>query len=289
MRFNLPVSNLILHDFYHYTKNLPQGIKRFLMKKQLANSLQTPAGILRALNRVSTKYNLRLDKIIRALIDSTDYREDDAITLLNMDGSIPSKQKLFGIYLNKGDYLAASEILDDFRGIEHPYLTGFVTLNQKILTLYQNNKTIYDIDSVDLVYINELARQCPPSPAVYQARAIIEIITGIHIPACPKSIGLRSISLQETNNTFAKLKPALGDNYPDPFSDYTTIPYNLQDNIDGEIIIKDVLGKTIKTVSVNPETNLLRLNTNHWAKGIYYYSLKVNNEIIDTKKMVITK
>ena len=81
----------------------------------------------------------------------------------------------------------------------------------------------------------------------------------------------------------------LGENYPDPLSDFTIIPYEIPIESTAIIIIKDVLGKTIKIIDINSEGKEVNLQTNDWALGIYYYSLEINDEIIDTKKMVIAK
>ena len=81
----------------------------------------------------------------------------------------------------------------------------------------------------------------------------------------------------------------LGENYPDPLSSFTTIPYEIPYETKGRIIIKDVLGKIIKVIDINSEKREVNLKTDDWALGIYYYSLEINNEIIDTKKMILSR
>ena len=137
-----------------------------------------------------------------------------------------------------------------------------------------------------------LANTCPPNPAVYNAKAIVKVLTGEHIPDCPKDFGTKNFqfSISEEyfdNNVLDKIM--LGDNYPDPFTEQTTIPYKLPEETKGKIIITDVLGRTVEVITILQEENEIELKTNSWGYGIYYYSLEINNEIIDTKKMVIAR
>ena len=137
--------------------------------------------------------------------------------------------------------------------------------------------------------------KCPPNPGVYNARGIYEIITGEHIPACPKGMGTKSMQISNSCNNIESSNwkqseiVILGDNYPDPFTDYTFIPYELPVNTRGKIIVKDVLGKTIRVEQINSDIFELKLQTNNWALGVYYYSLEIDNEIIDTKRMIIAR
>ncbi len=153
-------------------------------------------------------------------------------------------------------------------------------------------KTIYDIDSIDMAYVYDLAYQCPTNPAVYNARAIVEVLLGEHIPPCPSGLYTKSMQVSDFtvhNNTEKEVEPILGDNYPEPFSSLTNIPYQLPDYVKGQIVIKDVLGRVLFEIEITSENNLIKLNTEKWAKGLYFYSLKINGLIIDSKKMIVNR
>ncbi len=79
----------------------------------------------------------------------------------------------------------------------------------------------------------------------------------------------------------------LGDNYPDPFTEQTTIPYKLPEETKGKIIITDVLGRTVEVITIVQEENEIELKTNDWENGIYYYSLIISGKVIETKKMIL--
>ena len=84
----------------------------------------------------------------------------------------------------------------------------------------------------------------------------------------------------------------LGQNYPNPYSSGTIIPYNIL--TPGFVVIKmfDGLGRIVNTlVSENQEVALykLRLDAGELNTGVYYYTMAVDNAFVDTKRMIILK
>lgn len=96
----------------------------------------------------------------------------------------------------------------------------------------------------------------------------------------------------------------LYQNYPNPFSSSTTISFNLATRLrsaspgQAKIEIYNIRGQLVRTLT--PMTNDKCLMTNVvWdgkdenrkqvPNGIYFYQLKLNNEIIKTKKMVLMR
>jgi hypothetical protein len=89
----------------------------------------------------------------------------------------------------------------------------------------------------------------------------------------------------------------LGQNYPNPFNPNTKIKYDVTANGKGQtadvkLIIYDVLGKTI-SVLVNehqkPGKYEVDFKGNEFSSGIYFYSMYINGEKIDTKMMALIK
>ena len=99
------------------------------------------------------------------------------------------------------------------------------------------------------------------------------------------------INLENINHINHKnqIKTYLGDNYPDPFSRNTIIPYYLPEGSKGEIIIKDVTGRIILSLLLHEGENKLEIDSKNWANGIYFYGMSINGENIENKKMVKTE
>ncbi|MEI7594363.1 MAG: M1 family aminopeptidase [Bacteroidota bacterium] len=72
--------------------------------------------------------------------------------------------------------------------------------------------------------------------------------------------------------------------YPNPTNDELTIKHKMNKN--SQIIISDVSGKTIKTTSIQQETELYKLSTVNFPQGIYFLSIKDGNNKISKGRFV---
>ncbi len=84
----------------------------------------------------------------------------------------------------------------------------------------------------------------------------------------------------------------LYQNYPNPFNPRTIIKYELQITSYVKLAVYDIQGKEIMTL-VNQKQNLgkyqVDFSGNGLSSGVYFYSLLVDNRLIDTKKMILLK
>jgi hypothetical protein len=94
--------------------------------------------------------------------------------------------------------------------------------------------------------------------------------------------------------------PKLMQNYPNPFNPNTTIAFKIsrQNAKDAELEIFNIKGQKVKTFSnlQNYESGNQQIEWNGTdeddksvASGLYFYKLKTDNKIIDTKKMLLLK
>ncbi len=92
-----------------------------------------------------------------------------------------------------------------------------------------------------------------------------------------KTVGISSASLEQ--------------NAPNPFSNQTTITYNLPTQFSSaKIIVTDKTGKIIKEISLKGNgKGTIQLDASTLSSGAYQYSLYVNNKLIDSKQMVLAK
>ncbi len=75
--------------------------------------------------------------------------------------------------------------------------------------------------------------------------------------------------------------PALGRNYPDPFSERTHIPYYLPEEAYIQLSLHDVLGRQLETLfegMAAAGNHLYTLNGNHLAPGVYFYRLSIEGD-----------
>jgi hypothetical protein len=82
----------------------------------------------------------------------------------------------------------------------------------------------------------------------------------------------------------------LAQNKPNPFNTQTVIEYNVVEEGSASILIFDMNGKLLKTLSIKiPGKGSVTVNGSDLYAGMYYYSLVVNGKEIDTKKMILTE
>lgn len=88
-----------------------------------------------------------------------------------------------------------------------------------------------------------------------------------------------------------EIKPELFQNYPNPVSSRTTIPYFLPDNVNNAyIVISNMLGQQIKQIPVEGKGRAeitLNLKVSPSAYGTYTYTLVADGEIITAKNMIL--
>lgn len=80
--------------------------------------------------------------------------------------------------------------------------------------------------------------------------------------------------------------------YPNPANNATTITYSLNKSGNVNIVITDIMGRTVKTMEQGSQvagtSYNVNLNTSDLANGTYFYTLSVDGER-QTKKLVINK
>lgn len=82
----------------------------------------------------------------------------------------------------------------------------------------------------------------------------------------------------------------LYQNTPNPFNEQTTIRFSLADDTrDASICIFDMTGEMLKKQSISSGDSSIRVNGWELGEGMFLYSLIVNGQVIETKKMVILK
>ena len=79
-------------------------------------------------------------------------------------------------------------------------------------------------------------------------------------------------------------------NYPNPFLESTSISFYLDQPSNIILNIYDSSGRKIKTIkrdTASEGENLININTGNLSSGIYIYSLTINGQVTDTKRMTV--
>lgn len=101
-----------------------------------------------------------------------------------------------------------------------------------------------------------------------------------------------SVTGNQQTSTLAPSKFTLGQNFPNPFNPMTQIKYDVAKASYVSIKVFDVLGNEVATVfngNLNAGSYSADFNAAALASGIYFYSLSVDGQKMDTKKMMLVK
>jgi hypothetical protein len=97
----------------------------------------------------------------------------------------------------------------------------------------------------------------------------------------------QATAIQSTTLSDANIV-VLNQNQPNPFAEQTTITYNIPQTANAaSLLFYDVNGKQIQNVTITTRgKGALNVYANDLTNGVYSYTLIVDGQIIDTKKMV---
>lgn len=80
----------------------------------------------------------------------------------------------------------------------------------------------------------------------------------------------------------------LGQNEPNPFSDFTRINYEFEKaGNQGKIVIIDLNGRTLRTYEANGKSGTIVISKGTLAPGIYTYLLMDGSELISARQMIV--
>ena len=168
-----------------------------------------------------------------------------------------------------------------------------ILYHQFLISLYEQGKTVYDMDSSEIAFIRELAYKCPAGLASTNSQTILSLLYRENVPLCPNIMSTRNLSINDDNylNSDVYDKPitdfVLGENYPDPASDFTIIPYNNDSGVNGIIEISDASGKIVYVFDVYEGNNQINIDTRTMKPGIYTYTYIVENSGVISKKFIV--
>ncbi|MBL0106511.1 MAG: T9SS type A sorting domain-containing protein [Ignavibacteria bacterium] len=115
--------------------------------------------------------------------------------------------------------------------------------------------------------------------------------TGVHTIKGGDTISYIYTGIQSLNNNVSS-DFELFQNYPNPFNPSTKIKYKLNKSGFVNIKVFNILGKEIE-VLINARQSAgeygVSFDASNYPGGVYFYSLYVDNKIIDTKKMILIR
>ncbi len=82
----------------------------------------------------------------------------------------------------------------------------------------------------------------------------------------------------------------MSQNYPNPCITNTTIDYGLNKSGNVSLVVYDLSGRIVRTLVSeyqHPDNYRVTFNLDGLQSGTYFYSLKVGNVLVKTRKMIV--
>ena len=78
--------------------------------------------------------------------------------------------------------------------------------------------------------------------------------------------------------------------FPNPTNTFSTVKYRIQPSVKKAVLkVNNALGIEVIAQELNTENGSFDLNTQNLAKGVYSYSLWIDDAMVESKKLLITK
>lgn len=92
-----------------------------------------------------------------------------------------------------------------------------------------------------------------------------------------------AVGIQEVTGTTSFLSAP----QPNPASGLTRIVYNLPDLNNGKLVVRNMLGSTIKEIQLDKTSDSKTIDVSLLNAGIYFYSLVNNGKIVSSQRLVV--
>jgi len=80
------------------------------------------------------------------------------------------------------------------------------------------------------------------------------------------------------------------DVYPNPVQDHAFVDYRIHnENVKAKLVIHNILGKPMNEYELPSSESRIKLQTEEYTSGIYFYTLYLDNNGVLTRKLIIRK
>ncbi|MEO6305341.1 MAG: T9SS type A sorting domain-containing protein, partial [Bacteroidia bacterium] len=278
--------------------SLPSGIKDQITQNQ--NAIKTSGrtneqGYINALlTNIQAAYN---SKVRDLLTDTTLTNANDSVRVAITNPFFSDRIiKLVNYLLDTKQYASAQQKIDSM-SIKSDYISwaNFKSIQSQLLQSpygYYTLKTDAKLKDYILTVAND-----PQNLAHAEAQNILHLAVGTIFdeytglpPMVNNGNRMTNIDSTTTDQTENKLSDVLLTAIPNPATSEVTIGYKLPDNaLTGQLKVIDITGRVLYQTDVVASLKSIYINTNNWVQGMYYYSLIVNNRVVGTKPVIITK
>jgi hypothetical protein len=102
-----------------------------------------------------------------------------------------------------------------------------------------------------------------------------------------------SVTVQEKGQKqilFRSKDITIEDVYPNPVQDLAYMDYHIHnESVVAKVVIHNILGRAISEFELSPLEDRVKIHSDEFVSGIYFYTLYLNNNGVLTRKLIIRK
>ncbi len=248
-------------------------------------------------------YKLQKAKAMNAIVSY--YREeledpadvsDSLLALFQADNTLNSAYRIAWLYLERDEYQQGLNVMGDIPSLfgldeegqqDYTNISGIYTM---LSGLYQNGNTIESLSETELAGLQTLTVGDAGLARAY-ARNILIALGELEYdePILQPDFLKSSMAIDAYNELLKAEAPQQLKAYPNPSKGYVILEYKIEAEAEGIIGIKDITGKTIKTIPTTEKQDQVTVLTENWQTGVYIANLTVNGKSIESVKFTIVK
>jgi len=227
------------------------------------------------------------------LYSVTDQRSK-AVYYLEQHSTLMAKKTLAASYIETGEFTKAAQMINSIsqNNVENQ---KFVKYHNVLLNLGINNKTVYQINGQQELDVRDVSNSATCISA--NAQALLKVVFDedpLLDLTDPDSLmnNARIAATNELTNELIKENESakLINIVPNPFNNETLIQYYLPEAVNNtEITVYDVVGKPVRSLSLNKGNTNVIINASDLENGMYFLRMKADGKFVAIKKIVVLK
>lgn len=185
---------------------------------------------------------------------------------------------------NKAQFYIVRKLHSDLNGTQK----GYFCLDKNCLEsgIEEFSKRVEPGETLQaLVYVLESGIQSGQGNIKFQV-----FVKGNPVEAIDYAV---SVSVQEKDQKpvlFHSKDITIQDVYPNPVQDLAYMDYRIHnESITAKVVIHNILGRAINEFELSPFEDRVKIQTEDFVSGIYFYTLYLNNNGVLTRKLVVRK
>lgn len=286
MTHNLPIYDNLNADLNTIIKDVFPNIKEEIEDIIGYNpTIRTPKAVEIDIDKTEKEKMFYVTNYLE-IMDQTDELEN-ALVFLDEDYSNDITKVQFSDAFYQGNYSQASNYRNKIV-VNNDGDQSFADYSNFLLSIKSDDRTYWEMDSLEKEFLYSFATQCPKTMESKQAINLIKVVFGDTVANCNAYSGRINSNTLQPLSTENRTR-FLGDGYPNPANNKFYIPYKTDDVTNSYMEIYDINGSIITKKKITNKQGTIAFDVDQLSSGIYFYKLLIKGMQVEVKRLAKIK